>query len=140
MDKSHFYQGLYTPLLVPIRPWNLLRTPRGKDVIMVVVDGFSKIANVIAFHKCDDTTCVVDLFFQEIMRLHGIPRTIVLYKDAKFLLQFGDAYLVGTNLLFITNYHPQIDGQIEVTIQTLITLLRSMVSKTLRDWDTKLSC
>jgi len=45
--------------------------------------------------------------------------------------------LLGTKLLFSTAYHPQINGP-EVTNRTLTTLLRSLVSKILKDWDLKL--
>ena len=46
---------------------------------------------------------------------------------------------MGTKLLFSITSHPQIDGQTEVNNCTLTALLRRMVSKSLRDWDTKLS-
>jgi len=97
MAESHLHQGLYPPPLVPSRPWDdinidflmaLLRTPRGKDVIIVVVNRFSKMNHFIAYHKSDDATYIVDLFFQEIVRLHGIPRTVVPGRDAKFLSHF----------------------------------------------------
>ena len=47
---------------------------------------------------------------------------------------------MGIKLLFSTTCHPQTDGQTEVTNCTLTTLLRGMVSKSLRDWDSKLPC
>ena len=40
-------------------------------------------------------------------------------------------------MLFSTTYYPQTNGQIEVTNHTLTTLVRGLVSKRLRDWDTK---
>jgi len=67
MAKSHFHQGLCTPLPVPSRPWDdinmdfimaLPETSRGKDVITVLVDRFSKMTHFITCHKCDDATYI----------------------------------------------------------------------------------
>ena len=107
---------------------------------MVAFNWFSKIAHFIACHKCNDTTYIVDLFFQEIIRTHGVPRTIVSDIDTKFLSQFWRCLwrLVGTKLLFSTTYHSQTDGKIKVTNSALTTLLSGMVGN-LREWDIKIS-
>ena len=55
----------------------LPRTQRGKDSEMVFADRFPKMSHFVACHKTNDASYLANLFFQEIVRLQGITKTVV---------------------------------------------------------------
>ncbi len=75
------------------------------------------------------------------VKLHGIPRTIVSDRDVKFLSGFWKSLWskLGTKLLFSTTAHPQTDGQTEVVNRTLGSILRALVKKNKKSWEESIS-
>jgi hypothetical protein len=113
------------------------KTRRRRDSVFVVVDHFSKMAYFIPCHKTDNAPHIADLFFSNVVRLHGMPNTIVSDRDAKFLGHFWRTLWnkLGTKLLFSTTCHPQMNGQTEVVNHILSTMLQAVLNTNLKLWE-----
>ena len=72
---------------------------------------------------------LAQLYVNEIVRLHGVPTSIVSNRDSRFTSHFwgGVQKALGTRFDFSTTFHPQTNGQFERTIQNLEDILRACV-------------
>ncbi|KAL5550293.1 hypothetical protein UlMin_000469 [Ulmus minor] len=122
--------GLLQPLMIPEWKWEhismdfvmgLPKTLKGYNSIWVIVDRLTKSAHFLPVKNTYKMEQYAKLYVQEIVRLHGIPLSIVSDRDPKFTSTFWKSLhkAMGTRLRFSTAFHPQTDGQSERTIQTL---------------------
>lgn len=98
----------------------------GHTVIMVVVDRLTKYAHFVALKHPFTAITVAKAFVANVVRLHGIPTSIVSDRDQVFINSFWRALfqLQGTKLCMSSSYHPQSYGQTEVVNRTLEQYLR----------------
>jgi len=93
----------------------LPKTKAGFDAIVVFVDTFSKMTHFAPTKTTASAPDTARLFFDHIFQLHGLPKSIVSDRDAKFTSKFWKSLFqtLGTKLAMSTTFHPQTDGQTE---------------------------
>src|SRR3954453_19049567 len=142
--------GLLQPLPIPSYPWeqvsmdfitHLPKTKKGYDAIVVFVDMFSKMVHLAPSRTMATAPETAQIFFDNVVKLHGLPKTIVSDQDPKFTSCFWQTifHTLGTKLAMSTAFHPQTDGQTERANRTLEDMLRAFVSYQQDDWDNHLS-
>jgi hypothetical protein len=86
-------------------------TTRGHDSICVVVDTLTKIVHFISAHTTYQALDIARIYFNEIVRLHGVSRKIISDRGSIFTGCFWTSFqeALGTQLNFSTSYHLETD-------------------------------
>lgn len=108
----------------------------GKSVILVIVDRLTKYAHFILLSHPYTASMVVQLFIEHIFKLHGLPESIISYRDHVFMSMFWTAFFKeqGTTLNKSSAYYPQSDGRTENLNRTLEQYLRCVVGEKPKSW------
>lgn len=136
--------GLLQPLPVPAGAWQDitidfvegLPLSEGANTILVVVDRFTKYAHFIPMKHPFSAPQVARVFTDSIVKLHGMPRSIISDRGAIFTSHFWRQLFakLAIKLKFTTAYHPQTDGQTERVNQSLEMYLRCSIHDNPRNW------
>ena len=131
--------GLLCPLPVPSQPWydlsldfiTSLPVYRGNTVILVVVDRFSKGIHLGMLPPSHSALTVAKLFLDIVVKIHGMPRSLVSDRDPLFVSQLWQELFKanGTQLRMSSAYHPQSDGQTEVMNRVVEQYLHAFVHR-----------
>jgi hypothetical protein len=118
IKASHLHvAGTLQPLPIPSWKWQdicmdfivgLPNTSQHHDSIWVIVDRLTKTAHFLPVHTTHKAEKYADLYIDQIVCLHGIPRTIVSDRGARFWEQLQES--LGTHVIRSSAYHPQTDG------------------------------
>ncbi|RVW79287.1 Transposon Ty3-I Gag-Pol polyprotein [Vitis vinifera] len=138
--------GSLQPLVIPEWKWEhitmdfmigLPRTLGGNNAIWVIVDRLTKSAHFLPMKVNFSLDRLASLYVKEIVRMHGVPVSIVSDRDPRFTSRFWHSLqkALGTKLSFSTAFHPQTDGQSERVIQVLEDLLRACILDLQGNWD-----
>ncbi|KAA3470813.1 reverse transcriptase [Gossypium australe] len=130
--------GLLQPTKIPLWKWERIMMdfvsglplmPTKKDSVWVIVDRLTKSAHFIPVRTDYSLQKLAKLYVAEIVRLHGVPLSIISDRDPRFTSRFWKALheALDTRLDFSTAFHPQTDGQSERVIQILDDMLRGCV-------------
>jgi hypothetical protein len=127
-------QGVWTDIALDFV--EALPRVRGKSVILTVVDRFSKYCHFIPLAHPYSAGSVAQAFFADIVRLHGVPQSIVSDRDPVFTSTFWAELmrLMGTKLQLTSAFHPQSDGQSESANRVVVMYLRCLTGDRPRQW------
>ena len=83
-------------------------TGRKHDLVWVVVDRLTKLAHFLPVRTDYSLDKLAELYIKEIVRLHGIPISIISDRDPRFTSRFWGKLqeALGTRLNFSTAFHP----------------------------------
>jgi transposase InsO family protein len=112
-------------------------TQKVNDSIWVIMDRLTKSAHFLPVKITYRPPKYAYIYITEIVRLHGIPKTIVSDRGTQFTAHFWEQLQkgLGTKLVHSSAYHPQTLRQTERINQILEDMLRAYVLSSKGSWE-----
>jgi len=144
--------GLLNPLSIRSYPWESIGIdfvgplPESSnrdgsfDSITVVICLLTAMVHLVPSRTNYNARQLAELMFEEVYKLHGLPKNIISDRDVLFTSVFwGHLHaLLGTKLRMSSAYHPQTDGSTERANRTVTQMLRQCINEKQNDWVSKL--
>ena len=144
-------RGVVMPLRIPERRWSSIHMdwvlglppfPPDKNTynaILTFTDRATKMVHFVATNKFEKATDTARFFFHHVVRLHGLPRSLICDRDSRFTSTFWRTLmdLCGVSARTTSGFHPQANGQAERTNQSVRQHLRILAQRS-PDWPANL--
>jgi len=137
-------QGLLHNLPIPTKPWSSVGMDfvgpfpmvDNYDYVWVVLCRLTSLVHLIPLRTTTTAAELAPIFMNHIVRLHGLPDTIVSDRDPKFTSKFWTELhrILGIKLAKSTAFHPQTNGASERMIRKVSQVLRTLVRPDQLDW------
>lgn len=137
--------GLLHQLPIPEAPWTSIsmdfvgpfpKSIEGFNYLWVILCRLSSQVHLIPLKTTTNALELAHEFLKNIVRLHGLPSSIISDRDPKFTSKFWTELhrLLAVKLKKTTAFHPEGDGQAERMIQNVVQILRTAIRPDQRDW------
>jgi len=140
--------GLLHPLPIPNRPWGSIGMDfvgpfpksQGYDYLWVIICRLTSMVHLVPVNMTIKASELSLIYIKEVVRLHGLPDSIVSDRDSKFTSKFWREThrILGTKLMMSTAFHPQTDGATERANRSVGQILQTLVQPDQTDWVEKL--
>jgi hypothetical protein len=86
----------------------LPHTSQKHDSIWVIIDRLTQTAHFLPVHTTYTAKKYGEVYLDQIIRLDGVPKTIISDRGAQFIARFWEQlqYSLGTKLIRSSSYHP----------------------------------
>ena len=107
-----------------------------KNAILVVCDRLSKMTHFVVTTEGMSVKGLARLFRDNVWKLHGLPKSIVLDKGPQFVVKMTKKLnrILEIEIKLFMLYYPQTDGQMERMNQELEQYLRFFIDYRQKDW------
>jgi hypothetical protein len=136
--------GKLHPLPIPTKPWDSIGMDfigpfpeaKGFNYLWVIICRMTSMVHLIPVHTTMKASELSWVYRREIVRLHGLPSTIVSDHDSKFTSKWWTELhkIMGAKLLMSTSFHPQTDGQTEHANRSIGQIFRATVAPDQKNW------